>query len=79
MGAEGVPEIGILAGDDDGARDIGAGLVGVERDRPPPLSDGGRRSGGSVGGDGGQEIFYQNLLGKSPFAVPNKVNFNRRR
>lgn len=66
--------IGILAGDDDGARDIGASLVGVERYRPPPLRDGRRRS---VGGDGGQEMFDQNLLGKSPFAVPNNVNVDR--
>lgn len=75
LGAEGVSEIGILAGDDDGARDIGGSLVGVERDGSPPLGDGGRRSGG---GDGGQEIFDENLLGKSPFAVPNNVNVDGR-
>ena len=50
VGAVGVAEVGVLAGDGDGAGDVGAGLVGVEGDGAPPVGDGGG-GGGAVVGD----------------------------
>jgi len=46
----GVEEVAVLAGDGDGAGDVGAGLVGVERDSLPPVGDGGRGSDPAIGG-----------------------------
>lgn len=34
-----VPEIGVFAGDEDGAGDVGAGLISVEGKCAPPVRD----------------------------------------
>lgn len=80
VGARGVL---VLTGDDDGAGDVGARLVGVEGDSAPPLGHGGgrRRSGGPCGrgaaagggGDGVEEVLDDELLLGSPAAVPDDV------
>lgn len=50
VGPVGVSLVSIVTGDDDRARDIGSGLIGVERNSSPPLGDGRRRCGAEVGG-----------------------------
>lgn len=80
VGAMGVLMVGVFSGDEDGARDVGVSLVGVERNGLPPVGDGGVRGCTAVGGgDGEEEIFDQEGLGRGPLAVPNKVNVDRRR
>lgn len=39
LGTMGVPEIGVFAGDEDGAGDVGAGLISVEGKCVPPVRD----------------------------------------
>lgn len=80
VGAVGVEVVGVLAGDEDGAGDIGAGLVGVEGDGAPPVWDGG--GGGDAaagGGDGEEEVLDEELVGGGPFSVPDDVDVDRRR
>lgn len=51
VGAVGVVEVRVFAGDDDGAGDIGTGLISVKRDGLPPLRDRRGRSGAAgIGG-----------------------------
>ncbi|KAL6963583.1 hypothetical protein U1Q18_034594 [Sarracenia purpurea var. burkii] len=71
----GVTAVGVLAGDEDGSGDVGAGLVGVERNGAPPVGDGWGRGGAVVGrGDGEEEVLDEELLGGSPFAIPDEVD-----
>ncbi|GFY94489.1 EXORDIUM like 5 [Actinidia rufa] len=75
VGAVGVTAVAVLTGDENGSGDVGAGLVGVEGDRAPPVGD--RRGGGGavvVGGDGEEEVLDEELLGGGPLAVPDEVN-----
>lgn len=75
IGAVGVEAVGVLAGDEDGSGDVGAGLVGVEGDGLPPVGDGGGGGGAVVGGgDGEEEVLDEELLGWGPFAVPDEVD-----
>lgn len=62
LGTLGVAVIDVLAGDDDGARDVGARLVRVEGDGAPPVGDGGGGSGTVVGRDGKEEVLDEELL-----------------
>lgn len=73
--AVGVEVVGVLAGDEDGPGDVGAGLVGVEGDGAPPVGDGGFGGGGG-GGDGEDEVLDEELLVVGPTAVPDEVNVN---
>lgn len=78
VGAVGVAVVGIFAGDENGAGDIGAGLVSVEGDGAPPVGDGGGGGGAVVGGgDGEEEVLDEELLGGCPFAVPDEVDVDR--
>lgn len=76
--AVGVTAVGVFAGNEDGSGDVGAGLVGVERDGLPPVGDGGGGSGAVVGGgDGEEEVFDEELVVRGPIAVPDEVDVDR--
>lgn len=79
VGAVGVEAVGVLAGEENGARDVGAGLVGVQGDGLPPLGDGGGGGDAVVGGgDGEEEVLDEELLSGGPVTVPDEVDIDRR-
>ncbi|GER35039.1 glycosyl hydrolase superfamily protein [Striga asiatica] len=68
----GVEPVVLLRPDPDGSGGVGAGLVGVEPDGPPPAGD--RRPPETGSGYGADELADDALLGAAPRTVPNGVD-----